>query len=212
MYIMQWLYNTSKLQWLLFLVAATLFFAWFQQTYFVTDILYYNTYGDTLSIETIDLFIEKAKAYSFLGYLAIPAVILLRILFTTFCLYIGSFFRNISNNFKVCYNVALKADMVFVLALLFNVVYHTLVGFNSLTELSSNPLYLLYYVDLETVPKYLLYPVGLMNFFELLYWALLVGLVKYRYAYTASGALEFVVASYGTGTLLVILVIVFFVI
>jgi hypothetical protein len=193
-------------------VAATLFFAWFQQTYFVTDILYYNTYGDTLSIETIDLLIAKAKEYSFWGYLAIPAIILLRILFTTVCLYVGSFFRNISNNFKVCFNVALKADMVFALALLFNIIYHIIVGFDSLTELSSNPLYLLYYVDITSVPKYLLYPVGLMNVFEWLYWIFLAGLIKYRYAYTVSGAFEFVMASYGTGTLLVILTIAIFMI
>jgi hypothetical protein len=209
---MQWLYNKPKLKWLLFLVAATLFFAWFQQTYFVTDILYYNTYGDTLSIETIDLLIDKAKKYSFWGYLAMPAIILLRIFFTTICLYLGSFFRNITGNFKTCFNIALKADAVFVLALLFNVVYHVFAGFNNLTELSSNPLYLLYYLNLESIPKYLLYPVGLMNFFELLYWALLAGLVKYRYEYTVSGAFEFVAASYGAGTLLVILVVVLFVI
>ncbi|MDR1582396.1 MAG: hypothetical protein LBS55_03910 [Prevotellaceae bacterium] len=209
---MSWLYNEPKLKWLLLLTATTLFFAWFQQTYFATDILYYNTYGDTLSIETIDLLIENAKKYSLWGYLAIPAIILLRILFTTLCLYLGSFFRNISNNFKVCFNIALKADAVFLLALLFNVVYHTLAGFDNLIELTTNPLYLLYYVDGESIPKYLLYPVGLVSFFELLYWAFLAGLVKYRYEYTASGSLEFVAASYGTGTLLVILVVVFLVI
>jgi hypothetical protein len=208
--LMHWLYNESKLRWLLFLVAATLFFAWFQQTYFVSDILYYNTYGDTLSIETIDSLIAKAKEYSFLGYLAIPVIILLRILFTTLCLYIGSFFRNISNNFKVCFNVALKADLVFALALLFNIIYHTIEGSNNLVELSSNPLCLLYYVDIASIPKYLLYPVGLMNFFELFYWVFLTGLIKYRYAYSVSDAFEFVMASYGTGTLLVILTIVFF--
>jgi len=59
-----WIYNESKLQWLLFLIVTTVAIIWLQQTLFLTDVLYYNTYGDQLSVNTIELMIGNAKKYA----------------------------------------------------------------------------------------------------------------------------------------------------
>jgi len=202
---MKWFVEVSKLWWLLFLIAATLFFVWYQQTFFISDTLYYNTYGDQLSIETIDSIIGNAKKYAWLGYVLAPFVLLIRITFTTLCLYTALFFKNIESNFSSCFNMALKADVSFVLLGLFNIIYHLAVPVENLMDLAGNPLSLIYYLDVESIPKYLLYPIGLINLFEFIYWGLLISLINYRYKLSVSESFKLVLSSYGAGLLLLAL-------
>lgn len=203
---MKWLYNEPKLRWFLFLGAATLFFVWYQQTFFISDTLYYNTYGDQLSIETIDSLIGDAKKYAWLGYVSAPFVLLIRITFTTLCFYTALFFKNVESKFCFCFNIALKADVSFVFLGLFNIIYHLAVPAENLVDLSGNPLSLIYYMDIESIPRYLLYPIGLINLFEFLYWGLLISLIKYKYKFSVSESFKFVFSSYGVGLLLLALV------
>lgn len=201
------LYNQSKYQWLLFIVAATLFFVWYQRTFFISDILYYNTYGDQLSVETIDSIIGNVNKYAWLGYISTPFVLLIRITFTTLCLYIGFFFKNIESNISSCFNIALKAEVSFVFLGLFNIIYHLVVPVDNLMDLTGNPLSLIYYLDLESLPRYLLYPIGIINFFAFLYWGLLVLLIKSQYRFLNTESLIFVLSSYGAGLLLIALLL-----
>ncbi len=201
-----WLYNQSKHLWLLFLVAATLFFVWYQRTFFISDTLYYNTYGDQLSIETIDSLIGNAKKYAWLGYVLSPFVLLIRITFTALCFYTALFFKNAESKFSSCFNIALKADVSFVFLGLFNIIYHLAVPAENLIDLAGNPLSLIYYMNMESIPKYLLYPIGLINLFEFLYWGLLISLIKYRNKFSVSESFKFVLSSYGVGLLLLAMV------
>lgn len=193
------LYNQSKYQWLLFTVAATLFFVWYQRTFFISDLLYYNTYDDQLSVETIDSMIGYVKKYAWLGYISAPFVPFIRITFTSFCFYTAFFFKNIDSKFSSCFNIALKADVSFVFLGLFNIIYHQVVPAESLMDLAGNPLSLIYYLDVESIPRYLLFPIGLISIFELLYWVLFISLIKYRYKFSVSESFKFVLSSYGVG-------------
>jgi len=203
---MSWLYSESKLRWFLFLIGATVVFTWFQQTFFVSDILYYNTYGDQLSMDTIELIIGKTKEYSWLSYLFAPLLLLLRITLVSCCFYTAFFFKNRQSDFSSCFNIALKADTVFLFSGLFNIVFRLIVPATNLTELHANPLSLLYYINVEAIPSYLLYPLGLINLAEFFYWVLMVGLVRYRYKFSASDSFSFVLQSYGIGLLFVVLI------
>ena len=203
---MSWLYDGSKLWWFLFLTGVTFVFIWMQQTFFVSDILYYNTYGDQLSIETIEQIIGNAQKYAWTSYVVTPLLLLLRITLVACCFYTALFFKNEKSDFTSCFNIALKSDTVFLLFGFFNIVYQVIVPANNLTELSASPVSLLYYIDIETIPKYLLYPVGLINLSEFFYWGLMIGLVRYRYKFSTSDSLSFVLSSYGIGLLLMVLI------
>ena len=198
---MYWLYNESKLWWLLFLLGATLVYTWLQQTFFVSDILYYNTYDDRLSIETIELMIGSANRYGWLSYIITPLLLLLRVTLVACCFYTTLFFKNEKFEFESCYNIALKSDTAFLVFGLFNLMYRIAVPATNLMELSGNPVSLLYYVHAENVPQYLLYPLGLINLGEFFYWGLMVGLIRFRYKYAPSEAFSFVLSSYGVGLL-----------
>lgn len=204
---MKWLYSEPKLTWFLFLVTATLFYVWYQHTFFISDILYYNTYGDQLSLETIDSIIGNSKKYAWLGYISAPFVLLIRITFTALCFYTALFFKNVESKFSSCFNIALKADVSFVFFGLFNIIYHLAVPAESLMDLAGNPLSLIFYLNVESLPRYLLYPIGLINLFEFLYWGLLISLIKYRYKFSVSESFKFVLSSYGVGLMLLALVL-----
>jgi len=91
---MRWFYDESKLWWFLLLVGATVVFIWLQQTLFVSDILYYNTYGDQLSMDTIEMMIGGAQKYAWVSYLITPLFLLLRIGLVACCFYTALFFKN----------------------------------------------------------------------------------------------------------------------
>ena len=203
---MQWLYNESKLWWFLFLAGTILVFTWLQQSFFVSDSLYYNTYGDQLSVDTIELIIGNAKKYIWLSYLIVPLFILLRVTLVALCFYTALFFRNEKSDFSSCFNIALKSDTVFVLFGLINIVYHLLAPATNLTELAANPLSLLNYITIESFPQYLLYPLSLINLSECFYWGLMICLLRYRYKFSTSDSFFFVLQSYGLGLLLMILI------
>ena len=201
------LYNQSKRKWLLFLVAATLFFVWYQQFYVISDVLYYNSYGDHLSLETIDSIIGNAKKYSWLGYLSAPIIMFLRITFTSLCFYTAFFFKNIKSDFSECFNIALKADVSFAFLGVFNIFYHLFVPVENLMDLAGNPLSLIYYLDIESVPRYLLFPIGIINLFEFIYWGMLIVLINYQYKISISESFDFLLSSYGVGLLLMTLLV-----
>jgi hypothetical protein len=203
---MAWLFNESKLGWFLLLAGATLCFTWLQQTFFVSDILYYNTYGDQLSMDTVEMIIGSAKKWAWVSYLFTPLLLLLRVTFVACCFYTALFFRNEKTDFSSCFNISLKSDTVFLLFGLFGIVYQLFFPASNLSELSSNPTTLLYYIEIENIPKYLLYPLGLVNLSELLYWGLLVSLVRYRFGCSLSNSFSFVIQSYGIGLMLIILI------
>lgn len=135
----KWIYYESKLWWFLFLVTSTIFSAWLNQTYVLTDTIYYNTYGEQFSMETIESMIESARRYSWIAYIAVFGIIIIRVLFTSICLYFAVFFKDMKESFETCFNIALKADAIFLVALLFNLLYQGLVSSRDLIELSSNP-------------------------------------------------------------------------
>ncbi|MDR2585599.1 MAG: hypothetical protein LBC84_05170 [Prevotellaceae bacterium] len=203
---MPWLYNESKLWWFLYLIGATVVLILLQQTYIVSDILYYNTYGDQLSVDTIEMMIGGARKYVWVSYLIAPLLLLLRVTFVACCFYTALFFKNVKSDFASCINIALKSDTVFLVFMLFNIMYQAFVPASNLTELAANPISLLYYLDVESIPVYLLYPVGLFNLSEFFYWGLMIGLVRYRYKFSTSESFSFVVGSYGIGLLIVALI------
>jgi len=201
-----WLYNESKLWWFLLLVGTTLVFTWLSQTFFVSDLLYYNTYGDQLSIDTIEMMIGGAKKYAWTAYILAPVLLLLRVSLVACCFYIALFFKDVESDFASCFNVALKSDTVFVLFGLFNLVYQLFAPASNLTELSVSPLSLLNYLDMESIPGYLLYPLGLINVSEFFYWGVVIGLIRYRYKFSTPESTSFTLSSYGVGLLLMVLI------
>lgn len=207
-----WKYCINYKSWKIYLfLLLFLEFLSFSTSYlFLTDSLYYQTFGEQLAIGRIEQILENIKNWQWIGYLFIPIALLIRISFTTICLYTGFFLANLKVRFKDLFKVALLADIVFVLAGLAKLVI--LIFFkevNTLNDLQFQPLSIMEVFDRTKVDAMLLYPLSLISVFELLYWLVLAWLLTGLVEKSFGNSLKTVATSYGTGLALWVLFVMF---
>jgi len=177
---------------------------------FVSEGLYYQSFGEKLATDRIAKMIELSHQWKWLGYVLTSVIILIRVSFTASCIYIGSFIGNLNVRFKELFKVALLADFVFVLAGLTKLVM--LIFFkevNTLEDLQFLPLSLMELFDKSKVSPFLIYPYSLISVFELLYWLALAWLLSGVVNKPFGSSLKTVASSYGIGLLLWVLFVMF---
>lgn len=187
------------------------------QYLFIEDHLYYQTFGEQITFDQIDKMLQISKNYYWLGYVFVPFIILIRVFFTTIFLYIGIFFTNLKINFSKIFKIALLADFVFILSGLAKLVI--LIFFkevSTLEDLQFTPLSIMELLDYDAVDPLFIYPLSLLNIFELLYFLvlawLLIGIINEaneERPVNFGKSLQLVTASYGSGLLLWVLVVMF---
>jgi len=177
---------------------------------FNSDELYYQSFGEQMAANRIDKMIELSFKWQWIGYAFIPIVVLIRISFTSLCLYTGCFLVNLKVRFKELFNLALLADFIFILAgltkLLMLIFYKEV---NTLEDLQFQPLSLLELFDRKTVDVIFIYPSSMISIFELLYWLTLTWLLTGINELPFGSSLKTVASSYGSGLLLWVLFVMF---
>ena len=177
---------------------------------FNSDELYYQSFGEQMAANRIDKMIELSLKWQWIGYAFIPIVVLIRISFTSLCLYTGCFLVNLKVRFKELFNLALLADFIFILAgltkLLMLIFYKEV---NTLEDLQFQPLSLLELFDRKTVDVIFIYPSSMISIFELLYWLTLTWLLTGINELPFGSSLKTVASSYGSGLLLWVLFVMF---
>ena len=130
---------------------------------FLTDGIYYQSFGDHLALERIGKIIELSRKLQWVSYILIPIMVLIRVGFTTSCLYIGCFFTEIRIHFSKLFRIALLADFVFVLAGIIKlVILIFFINVNTLSDLQFQPLSLMQLFDRSSVEPYFIYPLSLI--------------------------------------------------
>jgi len=177
---------------------------------FVSDILYYQTYGEQLALSRIDKMLELSKKWEWLGYVFIPIILFIRVVFTSLCLYIGIFFVQIDLKFSKLFKIALLAEFVYVLSGITKlVVFIFFKELSTLNDLQFIPFSLLNIFDKNAIDPLFVHPLGMLNIFNLVYFLVLAWLLKdlineekEKPTQNFGGALKLVVTSYGSGLLL----------
>ncbi len=172
--------------------------------------IYYQSLGERLNTDQITSMIESLKKWQWLGYLFIPLVILIRVGFSSTCLYTGMFIANIKVRFQDLFKVALIADFVFVLAGVVKLIILIFIKeVNTLDDLQFQPLSLMELFNRESVDQLFFYPLSLISIFEALYWLVLAWLLMDVVEKPFGSTLKTVASSYGTGLLLWVLFVMF---
>ncbi len=177
---------------------------------FICDNLYYQSLGEKLATDRIAKIVEQSQKWQWLGYVFIPIIVLIRVSFTATCLYSGYFLVNMKIRFRDLFKVALLADFVFVAAGIAKLVI--LIFFkeaNTLDDLQFQPLSLMQLFDKDSVDALLVYPLSLLNVFEVLYWLALAWLLTGVMEQPMGSSIKTVASSYGSGLLLWVLFIMF---
>lgn len=177
----------------------------------LSDTIYYNTFANQLTFEQIDLLISENKKWEWIGYTTLPILTLVKLTLVASCISIGLFFVANKFSFKAAFGVALEAEFVFLIPALLKIIWFTIFQTDyTLQDLQTfYPLSALSFFEYSTLQPWLVYPLQLFNVFEIIYWVLLARGISQIIERDVSKSFEIVAASYGTGLLLWVAVVMF---
>lgn len=181
-----------------------------QQEFILTKELYYNTLGEQLTIERIDAFLQLRSKWVWLSYAFIPIMVLLQALLVSICLSTGAILMDYKIPFAQIFNIVVKALLVFALG---KVCYLAALQFQEIRTIEdliqADVFSLLGWLGTDGIPEWLLYPLGVINIFEIFFWFVLAAIMGYLLKRPARQMLGFVSATYGIGLLIWIALVVF---
>jgi len=211
--------NSYHNGWILFLVLCLVnaLLAFSFNYLFVSDILYYQTYGEQLALSRIDKMVELSEKWEWLGYVFIPIILFIRVAFTSLCLYIGIFFVEIDLKFSKLFKIALLSEFVFFLSGFAKlIVFIFFKEVSTLNDLQFTPFSLLNIFDKNAIDPLFVHPLGMLNIFNLVYFLVLASMLKdlinegkETQIQKYGGALKMVFSSYGSGLLLWVVLVMF---
>lgn len=177
----------------------------------LTEDVYFNTYGEQVALERIKNYVNIQKKIAWLGYIFLPLVMAIKISLVAICLNVGTLFSGYKINFKKLFHVALMAEGVFVIGGIVRTLWLMFfIDVNTLQDAQLfYPLSLLSIFDPETVEPWLIYPMQILNIFELVYWLVLARGMQLVLNKDYNSALTFVLSTYGIGLAVWIVLITF---
>lgn len=194
-----------------FLVTILAFFVFLSNYLLISENLYFNTFAEQLTYEQIENIINQSKQWEWAGYAILPVLTLIKLTLVASCLSIGLYFFTNRFSFKAAFGVALEAEFIFLIPALLKIVWFAIFQTDySLQDLQFfYPLSALNFFDYTTLQPWLMYPLQLFNVFEIIYWVLLAKGISPIIEQDISPSFGIVAASYGTGLLLWVAVVMF---
>lgn len=206
---------------LFFLLVVSILLSYFVNDYLLlSDDLYFNTFTEQLTYEQIEKIINEGEKWKWVSYFILPVVTLIKLTLVASCLGIGMYFITNKFSFIAAFGVALESEFVLLVPAFFKILWFAFFQTDyTLKDLHFfYPLSALNFFDYNAVQPWLIYPLQLFNLFELVYWLFLAeGLSKLsfstkdelHYEMSFNQSFGIVAASYGTGLLLWVAVVMF---
>ncbi|MCY4779867.1 hypothetical protein ORI89_09400 [Sphingobacterium sp. UT-1RO-CII-1] len=147
--------------------------------YSPTKELYYDSLRDNLSEIQIKTLIEQGHRYAWLGYVLLVLLVFLRVSITSAIIYTATTLADMKVRFKDLFSIALKADFIFIIPLVIQVIWINVTPKQLTLEDVQYfaPLSLLNLVNPKGIDALWIYPFQTLSVFEVAYWiALAYGL------------------------------------
>ena len=181
--------------------------------------LMYDSYINNLSLEQIQEIINLKNKWEWLSYAIIPLILLIKISLIASVIYIGAFFYSkVKVTFRQLFNEIVKAEYVFLGVGVLKIIWFYFFQTNyTLEDLQYfYPLSALNIVGYKGLESWFIYPLQVLNLFELAYCLLLSYFVG-KLAFTEKDkgkpmdlGFKIVASSYGSALLLWVVVVMFF--
>jgi hypothetical protein len=190
-----------------------LFFNWWLQTQVFTDQVYYYSLGGRVSAEKLASFLDAQHRMSFLSYVFVPVVLVVRMTVIAFCLLTGLLLTSRKLSFKAIFKIVLFAESAFAAGVLLRLLLLAFSkGIESLAQFETfAPLSLYSLVHPSSVPAWLTYPLQTLDLFQVAYCLLLAAGLRHFLFCPFKKALRLVLCSYGLGLLCCMIAFAFFV-
>ena len=183
------------------------------------DQLTYNKLTETLSFNQVEKILQFQKKINNWLYLVLPLLMIFKIFLISSVLYIGTFFYSKAKvTFKQLLNAVIKAEFVFLGVGVLKIIWFYFFQTNyTLEDLQYfYPLSALNIVGYQGLDAWFIYPLQVLNLFELAYWLLLSYFIG-KLAFTEKDkgkpmdlGFKIVASSYGSALLLWVVVVMFF--
>ena len=204
--------HKNRWYYFLLLISLSLFFSFLLKELLNTNELFIQSIGDQFTVEQINKIVDFQDKWEWFGYVLIPILLLIKISTITLFLDIGCFFFGKDIKYKTLFKIVVKAEFVFLLVIIFKTAWFYFVQTDySLEDLQYfYPLSLLQLFGYEGLEPWFIYPLQVVNLFELCYWLLLgYGLSK-ALKRSVDYAMGIVASSYGVGLLIWVGAVMFF--
>ena len=147
------------------------------QTVLIDEIVFFNTYSEQLTYErSMELF-DTMKSYSWVTYAMTPILLLLKFSVLSVLLYVGVFFSDLTREITLgkIFKVVVMCEIVFVVASVIKLLWFIFFAGNyTLEDLSYfYPLSLINLFSRSEVASYWVYPLQILNVFQVVYALLL---------------------------------------
>lgn len=155
------------------------------------------------SIQVTEI-LEFNKKWQWLGYAISPLLLILKISIIASILDIGCFFFSKEIKYKKLFNIVVKAEFVFLLAIIFKTAWFYAFQPNfALEDLQYfYPLSALNIIGYQGLETWFIYPFQVLNLFEIAYWFILAYLIGKEINETTEKGFSIVASSYGVGLLI----------
>jgi hypothetical protein len=206
-------FELRKLTLFIGIVSVNILLALLSRYLLVNEIVFYNTYSEQLTYERAMNLFENARKFSWIGYVLIPVILIIKFALITTVIYIGLFFFEITNtiSFGKILGVVIASEAVFISAGFIKLFWlYFFVGNYDLNDISFfYPLSLSNFFNFDEVSRIWVFPLQIINLFQILYILLLSYGLQLKTGISRSLAEKSVLSSYLPGLVLMISIVMF---
>lgn len=196
---------------LLILIVLYISLSVFDQVFIFTEEFIYRSLSNEFSESVIEALITSENQFGWIAYVVSPLIIMLKILFVTFCITTGAILTDSEFTFRYIFRSATYSEYVFLISqavFSFNL-YFNRDALNIENVGSYFPLSMLSYFGTENVVPWLHYPLQTLNLFEVAYILCISWLLSKQWKTYFIESINIVLPSYGIGLLIWMVLVVF---
>lgn len=159
--------------------------------------LLYNNLSEQLTLQQIEEYFANQHRWKWVSYVVLMVLLYLKTTVLAWILAMGGFFYGVELPHKKYWQIALQAEFIFLIPPVVKIAWFVLIqpDFSLQDVQQFVPFSLQSILDTSEIPVWVLYPLQLVNVFEILYWGLLV--LLFNKATNSRKGLALVASSYG---------------
>lgn len=176
-------FNLSSFRLFVIITACYLLIYWLSKSVLINEIVFYNSFSEQLSYERSMKLFEELKRLSWINYVFLPLMLIIKFTMISIVLYTGVFFCDLHKeiSFSGIFRIVVACEIIFVFAGLSKFLWFYLFAGNyDLNDITFfYPLSLINLFDKSEVQKFWIFPLQSVNLFQMIYiFILSFGLTK----------------------------------
>lgn len=158
---------------LLCLIACTL--TYISNSLLLSDEIILGFWSDQVSYENAIDMLTLSRRWAWVSYAIIPVYYLVKMFLVSVCIYTGTILADVDISFRKVFQVTLFAEAIFLVPVIVKIVWFVWfqTDYTLLDVQSFYPFSLLNFFDRDALDSWLIYPMQVINLFEMIYFLLL---------------------------------------